>query len=148
MLRKKVGDLKVKEIMDKKFKKISVDDPIKKVLTYFKKYLTNAILVYSRNKLVGKISKFSLLKLVVNPKKTPREDILKFGFKLDRGYFADHARDIMNVNYIKVKENDFVEDIALKMIQNNIMSAIVFNKKDKVTGIVTISNIIDKLLKK
>ena len=145
---KKVGSKKVKDVMNRHFPKISIDDTIKKVLLTFRKTKVDAVPVFSRDKFVGEIFREDLLKLVINVDKVPEHEILELGYSMDFGYFAKKAKDIMTEHSLTITESELVEDAAWQMLHNEVKALMVKNDKGQVVGIITETDIIKLVLKK
>ncbi len=145
---KKVGRLKVKDLMNRHYPKIKIDESIKKVLGTFRRTKVDAVPVFSRDKFVGEIFKEDLLKLVVNVEKVPENKILELGYSMDFGYFAKKAKDIMTSHSLSINENDLVEDAAWEMLQNEVKALMVVNDKKQIIGIITEKDIMKRILKK
>jgi predicted transcriptional regulator len=145
---KKIGGMKVKQLMNRHYTKISIDEPIKKVVKTFKRTNADALPVFSRDRFVGEIFQEDLLKMVVNVEKVPENRILQLGYSMDFGYFAKTAKDIMTQHGLMINENSLVEDAAWEMLQNEIKALMVVNDKKAIVGLITEKDIIRKILKK
>lgn len=144
---KEVGELLVKDILRRKFPKLKTNDTIYKIIDSFENSDLRALPVFEDGKFKGEIHEIDLLKLAVNAKKIPEEEIIKFGFNVDFGYFAKKAKDILNKHEISVSLSDKVSDVAWEMLKNRISVVPVFDKKE-FKGIVCEEHIIDKIKQK
>jgi len=140
-------NLKVKEVMKKRFLIVKETGLISSVLKKFKKGINILTVVDDKGKFLGEIHKIDLLKLVINPKDVGEEEIIKFGFGVDFGWYAKKAGDIMNRHEITVGPDDLVEKAAIMMLQEDIRSLPVM-ENDKIVGIITENEILKKLIKR
>jgi CBS domain-containing protein len=132
----KVGELTARELMRKRFSKINTTDEIKKVIRALLDGDAGVVAVFYRNKFVGEIHELDLLKLAVDPKKIPSEDIVPLGVGLDMGYFAKIAGDIVRRHDIIIGPETRVSEAAYIMLKQGVKAVPVMEDK-KLLGILT-----------
>lgn len=141
----KVGELEAKKLMRKRFSKADVDDDIKKVIKIFLNTDANVIAVFDGRKFVGEIHELDMLKLAVDPKEIPEEEIIILGFGMDMGYFAKTARDIVRRHEVSITPETKIKDASFIMLKENVKSLPVM-KGDKLLGILTEKDILKKVI--
>jgi len=147
VIKEELASKTAKDLMKKKFDKIDVDTPIRKVVSIFDKKNLHVLTVFDGKTFVGEIFKVDLLKLVVNVDKVPQKEILEMGFHMDYGYFAKTAKDVVTEHKVTVYEDDLIEDIAQIMLKNEIYSCVVLDKKDNIVGVITETEILAEIMK-
>ncbi|MCK4883994.1 MAG: CBS domain-containing protein [Candidatus Diapherotrites archaeon] len=140
-----VRDKPIKDFCYKRFVFVKEDTPIEEILEKFNK-LHSAILpvLDDDGKLVGKIRKSDLLKLFVHPKNIPHEHIV--GGRIDFGYIALHASDIMGKYGAVATEDLLVYEAVLMMVKHHLTSMPVVDENEKLVGILCGDSIIAKSL--
>lgn len=137
----KVGELTVKELMRKRFSTVNTTDDIRDVIRVLMKSDTASVAVFYRNKFVGEIHEVDLLKLAIDPKKIPEEDVIPLGVGLDMGYFAKVAGDIARRHEISVKPETTVSEAAYTMLRQGVKTVPVM-EDNKMIGIITEKDIL------
>ena len=140
-------NIKVKDVMKKKFLIIKENEPISSVLKKFRDGIDILTIVDKQGKFLGEIHEIDLLKLAINPKDVNEEDIISFGFGVDFGWFAKKAGDIMNRHELTIEPDTSIEKAAILMLKEDIMSLPVM-ENDKIIGIITENEILKELIKK
>lgn len=142
-----IGKLAAEKVMRKKFSKLRGDDKIPKVIKTFVKEDANVIPVFEKNRFIGEIHELDILKLVVDPKEVPDEEIMILGFELDMGYFAKTAADIVRRHEISISPKTKIKDASLIMLKQNVKSIPVIKNK-KLVGILREKDILDRIVKR
>ncbi len=142
-----IGKKRAGDLLRKRFPKLNIDDSLYTVFKKFDKTDLNILPVFKGKKFVGEVHEIDLLKVIVNPDKLLRRDIIQFRFSVDFGYFAKKAADIMTRHELSIKEKDLVEDAAYVMLKEGVRCMPVFRKK-KLIGILTEVDLINKIVKK
>jgi acetoin utilization protein AcuB len=142
-----IKKLKVKEVMKKRFLSIKENDSISSVLKKFKNNINILTVLDKKGNFLGEIHKIDLLKLTINPKDVGEEDIIKFGFGVDFGWFAKKAGDIMNRHELTIEPDMPIEKAAILMLREDIRSLPVM-KNNKIIGIITENKILKELIKR
>ena len=140
-------NIKVKDVMKKKFLIIKENEPISSVLKKFRNGIDILTITDKQGKFLGEIHEIDLLKLAINPKDVNEEDIISFGFGVDFGWFAKKAGDIMNRHELTIEPDTPIEKAAILMLKEDIMSLPVM-ENDKIIGIITENEILKELIKK
>ena len=116
-------------------------------LKIFEKEDISVLPVMKGNKFVGEIHDVDLLKLLVNIKDVPEEDITSLGFSVDMGYIAKTAEDIMRRHDIVLEPITKVKDAAYTMLKEGV-SKIPVMRKNSLLGILSEKKLLEELLKR
>jgi len=143
----KFGQLPVKDIMNKRFRKVHINDRIPKVCRQVFRCESNVLPVFGGGKFIGEIHEIDLLKLAIEPKDIPEEELIPLGFGIDMGFFAKTARDIVRRHEITVKPDTKIKDAAFMMFKEGVRSIPVI-ENGKLLGILTERDILKKILKR
>ncbi|MBN3037577.1 MAG: CBS domain-containing protein [Candidatus Diapherotrites archaeon] len=120
-----VKDVRVSEIMVRKFDSLKPSDPVSKAVALLSKTSVNVVPVMSSGKCVGEVNQADLLKLAVDPKKVPQDLVVTQGFGLDLAFYAKTVRDVMTPHELSVDADTLVQDAALLMMREGARSVLV-----------------------
>lgn len=140
-------EMPVEKFVKKKFLKVRASAPIKKVIRIFEKDDISVLPVMKGKKFVGEIHRVDLLKLLVNLKDIPEEDITSLGFSVDLGYIAKTAEQIMRRHEIILDPKTKVKDAAYTMLKENVTKIPVM-KKNRFIGILSEGKLLEELIKR
>jgi predicted transcriptional regulator len=143
----KVGELPVEKFMRRRFSRVATNDDIKEVVRILLRGDTSVVAVFYRNKFVGEIHELDLLKLAVDPRKIPKEEVITLGVGVDMGYFAKTAGDIVRRHEIKISPETKIKDACFTMLKSGVR-AIPVMKDNKLLGIVMERDILKKIVKR
>lgn len=135
------------KVITKRFTKVSPGTPIKQVIRIFDRTGYSVLPVINGSKFLGEIHKVDLLKLLVDMKQVPEEDIVSLGFGMDFGYVAKKAKDIMRRHDIALSPDTKVKDAAYTMLKEGVTTIPVIDKK-RIIGIVSEMEILDEVIKR
>jgi predicted transcriptional regulator len=136
----------IDKLVKKRFTKVGPGTPIKRIIKIFDRTGFNVIPVISGSKFLGEIHKVDLLKLLVDMKQVPEEDIVSLGFGMDFGYVAKKAEHIMRRHEVSLSPDTKVKDAAYTMLKEGVTTIPVMEKK-RIIGIVSEMEILEKLMK-
>lgn len=141
---------KIKDIMRKRIKTFSQDAPIKQIAKYLHTANISCVPVVDKSgKIVGDIHEKDMLKLLIGATHTSEYDISGvLGTKLDMSYFAETAADLMNSHNFEIGQETTVAKAAKLMLDEGIRSMLVKDKKGKVVGVITVEDIVEKVIPK
>ncbi|MCD6523327.1 MAG: CBS domain-containing protein [Candidatus Diapherotrites archaeon] len=142
-----ISELPVTKLMKKKFVKLKPNDSIKKVFKLFSEKRVNSIPVFEGKKFIGEVHKLDLLKLVVNPRKMPFEQVIKFGVKADFGYYAKKVSDILTRHETTINADATVGEAAMMMLVEG-DSLIPVVKDGKIIGVITEQDIVNAIFRR
>ncbi|MBL7169453.1 MAG: CBS domain-containing protein [Candidatus Aenigmarchaeota archaeon] len=143
----KLANRSVSSIMRKKFLSISEDKHISDALVIFNKEKINVLPVLKDGDFVGEIHRQDLLKLLINPKDIPEEDVIGLGIGMNFGYAEKTAAEIMKMYEVSITEKTKVKEAAYLMLKEGIGSLPVLRGK-KLLGIVSEKDILEEIAKK
>jgi len=143
----KIGELPAEKLMRKRFYKIKIDDKIQKVVRTLLRGDTSVVAVFHGRRFIGEIHELDLLKLVVDPKEIPEEEIITLGFGLDMGYFAKTARDIVRRHEISISPKTKIKEASFIMLREGVKSLPVMKNK-RLLGILTERDIMKRVMKR
>ena len=86
-----MDDLKestIDKVIKKRFTKVKPSTPIRKIIQIFDRTGYSVLPVISGGKFLGEVHKVDLLKLLVDIKQIPEEDVVSLGFGIDFGYWS------------------------------------------------------------
>lgn len=128
-LKTRVGDLMTKDIVTVKY-----DEPATNIIKMMaEKEISGVVVVDNIKDVMGVVSAIDVFKLI------KEESVVKI-----RGF---EAEDIMTPFIMEVYPDDSLEDVALKMIDNNIHRLIVTSplSKKKAVGIITSTDVLREM---
>ena len=137
----------IAKFVKKKFLKVRARDSIKKVIRIFEKEDISVLPVFKGKKFMGEIHEIDLLKLLVNIKDIPEEDVTSLGFTVDMGYIAKTAEQIMRRHDIILEPKTKVKDAAYTMLKEGV-SKIPVMKKKSLIGILSEKKLLEELIKR
>ena len=140
-------EMPVNKFVKKQFLRVKTKDSIEKIIKIFEKEDISVLPVMKGNKFVGEIHDVDLLKLLVNIKDVPEEDITSLGFSVDMGYIAKTAEDIMRRHDIVLEPITKVKDAAYTMLKEGV-SKIPVMRKNSLLGILSEKKLLEELLKR
>ncbi|MCK4497563.1 MAG: CBS domain-containing protein [Candidatus Aenigmarchaeota archaeon] len=143
----KIGKLPAEKLMRKRFPKIKINDKISKVIKTLLKTDTSVVPVFEGRKFIGEIHELDMLKIVVDTKEIPEEEIITLGFGLDMGYFAKTARDIVRRHEISISSKTKIKEASFIMLKEGVKSLPVMKNK-RLVGILTERDILKRVMKK
>ncbi len=133
-----------KDIMDKA-NKIKEHDSVKKVINKLKTGEDSLIVIRGKNKIVGLIDEFTLLKLAVSQDDISSQDVVGFmGAGYDRGFTAKHASDLMKTDIYFVTPSTPIEKVSYLLYKMR-LRAVPVVKGNKIVGVVHVRNIVGSL---
>jgi len=124
------GLVLVRDIMSKDVKAVRPDSSVKEVVAKMNKFNIGSIVVVQGDKPVGVISERDILKRVVEPCLSP--EVLT-------------ARHVMTSPVVTINETVSLEEAAKLMAKRKVRKIPVMNKQ-KLVGIVTFTDIVNKVL--
>jgi len=124
------GLVLVRDIMSKDVKAVRPDSSVKEVVAKMNKFNIGSIVVVQGDKPVGVISERDILKRVVEPCLSP--EVLT-------------ARQVMTSPVVTINETVSLEEAAKLMAKRKVRKIPVMNKQ-KLVGIVTFTDIVNKVL--
>jgi CBS domain-containing protein len=136
----------IDKVVKKRFTKVGPGTPIKQIIKIFDRTGFNVIPVIKGRRFLGEIHKVDLLKLLVDMKQIPEEDIVSLGFGMDFGYVAKKAEHIMRRHEIALSPDTKVKDAAYTMLKEGVTTIPVMDKK-RLVGIVSEMEILEELMK-
>ncbi|MFC2143790.1 HPP family protein [Candidatus Aenigmatarchaeota archaeon] len=142
----KIKELPVEKVMRKKFNRVKISDKISKIIKLFLRSDITVLPVFDGKKFAGEIHELDLLKLVVDPKEIPEEEIVVLGFGMDMGYFAKTAGDIVRRHNVSVSPNTKIKEASYTMLKENVKAIPVIKNKILV-GILTERDILNRVIK-
>lgn len=147
---KNLAKTKIKEIMRKRIKTFSEDTPIKQIAKYLHTANISCVpVVNAKGKIVGDIHEKDMLKLLIGASHASVYSISGvLGTKLDMSYFAETARDLMNAHNFELDQDTTVAEAAKLMLDEGIRSLLVKDKSGKVVGVITVEEIVEKVIPK
>lgn len=143
----KVKELPVEKVMRKKFNKVKTSDKISKIIKLFLRSDITVLPVFESRKFIGEIHELDLLKLVVDPKEIPEEEIVVLGFGMDMGYFAKTAGDMVRRHNVSVSPDTKIKEASYTMLKENV-KAIPVIKNKRLVGILTERDILNRIVKR
>ena len=128
--------MKIKKIMEKPVL-ISSKATKKELKKLAKKHPhTDLFVVVDKNKnFLGDIHENDLFLMFI-PNEKFEEIGVELGFDLERKFFANTAKELMNKHDVTCDEDDDVAEIALLLAKEEVNAIPVLNKKGKVVGMV------------
>jgi len=143
-----LAQTKIKKIMRKRIKTFPEDASIKEVAKYLQKANISCVPVVDKNgKIVGDIHERDMLKILIGASYTSEYDISGvLGTKLDMSYFAETVGDLMNRHNFEIDQNTTVAEAAKLMLDEGIRSMLVKDDLEKVVGIITLEDIVEKVI--
>lgn len=143
----RIGELPAEKLMRKRFSKVKTNDKVSKVIKLLINSDSSVLPVFEGRKFVGEIHELDLLKLVVDPKDIPEEEVITLGFGLDMGYFAKTAGDIVRRHEISISPKTKIKEASFIMLKEGVKSLPVMKKK-RLIGIITERDILNKVIKR
>ena len=140
-------EMTVDKFIKKQFLKVRAKDSIKKVIRIFEKEDISVLPVMKGKKLIGEIHEIDLLKLLVDLKDIPEEDVTSLGFSVDMGYIAKTAEQIMRRHDIIIEPKTKIKDAAYTMLKEGV-SKIPVMKKKSLIGILSEKKLLEELIKR
>jgi CBS domain-containing protein len=125
-----VGMVLVRDIMSKDVKVVRPDSSVKEVVANMNKFNIGSIVVVEGGKPVGVISERDILRRVVEPCLEPE---------------ALTARQVMTSPVVTIKETATIDEAAKLMAKKKVRKIPVMSKQ-KLVGIVTFTDIVNKVL--
>lgn len=125
-----VGMVLVRDIMSKDVKVVRPDSSVKEVVANMNKFNIGSIVVVESGKPVGVISERDILRRVVEPCLEPE---------------ALTARQVMTSPVVTIKETATIDEAAKLMAKKKVRKIPVMSKQ-KLVGIVTFTDIVNKVL--
>ena len=142
-----IKEMTIDRFIKKKFFKVRINDPIDKIIKIFGKGKISVIPVMKGKKFVGEIHVVDLLKLLVDMKDVPEEDVTSLGFTIDTGYIAKNAKDIMRSHEVVLEPSTKVKDAAFNMLKKEV-AMIPVMKDNSLLGILTERKLLEEFLKR
>ena len=143
----KIGEFPAEKLMTKKFPRIKISDKIPEIMRLLVKGKSNVLPVFFKRKFIGEIHEIDLLKLAVNPKEIPEEEVVTLGFGLDMGYFAKTAGDLVRKHEITISPKTKIKEAAFIMVKEDVKSLPVVKNK-RFLGILRERDIIKAIMKR
>ena len=147
---KKLAKTKIREIMRKRIKTFSEGTPVKEVAKYLHTADISCLpIVDEEGKIIGDIHEKDMLKLLIGASDISEYDVSGvLGTKLDISYFAEKIGDLMNRHNFEIEQNMTVADAAKLMLDEGIRGMLVKSKRGKVVGVITVEDIVEKIIPK
>ena len=143
----KVGELPAEKLMRRRFSRVNTTDDIKDVIRILLKGDTSVVTVFYRNKFVGEIHELDILKLAVDPREIPKEEVITLGVSVDMGYFAKTAEDIVRRHEIAISPETKIKEASFTMLKSG-LRAIPVMKDSKLLGILMERDILKRIVER
>jgi len=133
-----------KDIMENATK-IKENDSVKKVINRLKGEEDSLIVIRGKNKIVGVIDEFNLVKMAIPQENIGTQEVIGFmGAGYDRAYLAKTAKDLMKKDVYFVTPSTPMEKIAFIMHKTN-LRAIPVISSTRIVGVVHVRNVVGSL---
>jgi len=133
-----------KDIMEKATK-IKENDSVKKVINKLKGEEDSLIVIGGKNKIVGVIDEFNLVKMANPEENIGSQEVIGFmGAGYDRAYLAKSAKDLMKKDVYFVTPSTPMEKIAFIMHKTD-LRAIPVISSTRIVGVVHTRNVVGSL---
>ncbi len=142
----RIGELPAVKVMRKRFPRLKASDGIKRVISALLKTDASVVPVFEKGRFKGEVHELDLLKLMVDPREIPEDEIVVLGFGMDMGYFARKAGDIMRRHSLSASPGTKVKDVSYTMLRENV-KAIPVIERGRLLGIITERDILKRAMK-